>query len=404
MTIRSILWAVILILACANSPAQTDDAVVSLVGANDDFAFRLYADLARGGRTNLVVSPFSISMALAMASAGAKGSTLEEMRNTLAVNQSEAAFHQAFAELRQRIGRSLKNGNVTLDLRNSFWMQTGYDIEKAFANTLAKSYLSKLNQADFAGNPAAALDGINAWIRRATQGRVENMLGPESVNSDTLFILVNTIFFKGRWHSRFKRIDTREQPFFVTSEQRVMVPMMFQENEFRCAERDGVTILELPYVGSGFSMLLFLPKNHNGLADLEKILDKDRVNRWLRALSPSELKVYLPRFSFNCEIPLKETLSRLGMHRAFVKEDADFTRLCLRRPLYIQSIHQRAGIEVDEEGTTAWAATSVDGVISEPPPPKVFRADHPFVFMITDNSTGSILFLGRVLNPLAREK
>ena len=398
----AILTIVAAVLICAGSAAQPEDAVTSLVGANDSFAFRLYSDLAKD-RTNLVVSPFGLSMALAMASAGATGSTLEEMRRTLAVNHGEAAFHQACAELRQRIGRSLKDGSVTLDLRNAIWLQKDYDINEVFSDTLATHYRARLNQTDFRGNPAAALDGINTWIREATRGRVKNMLGPESITADTRFILVNTIFFKGRWHSKFER-GTRQEPFFVTPEQRVAVPMMFQKNKFRSAERDGVSILELPYVDAGFSMVIFLPKNRDGLGDLERILDAEHVNKWLRALGPSEIKVYLPRFSFDSDMPLKNALSRLGMPRAFSQEQADFTRMSPRRPLFLSSVRQRAGIEVDEEGTTAWAATAVGESFGEAPPPpvEVFRADHPFVFMITNNSTGSILFLGRVVNPLEK--
>jgi len=386
-------------ICCSSSWAEPDESVRTLVRANDAFAFRIYADLATN-HGNLVFSPLSVSMALAMASAGANGTTLTEIRTVLATAQPENELHQAFNNLRRQIGASLKKSPVTLDIDNSLWLQRNYDIKKTFPDALMKYYGSQLQQADFTGNPDAAANEINAWIEQATHGRVKNMLGPEIVSSETVFMLVSTIYFKGRWRSRFGRSNTHQEPFFVTPEERVMVPTMSQENTFRLAELDSVAVLVLPYVGSKFSMVLFIPKESNGLQALEKGMTPDRVNGWLRALSPAELQLYLPRFFFECTFPLKETLSRLGMPSAFLKGQADFTGVNPDNLLYLATVLQRAGVEVDEEGTTAWAATAAAGAeFGLAPSPRVFRIDHPFVFMITETGTGSILFLGRVTDP-----
>ena len=395
---KSVAIPIIFSLFVTGVFAQTRERIQALVHANDTFAFRLYSNLT-DTEGNIIVSPFSISMALGMTSAGASGTTLTQIRELLAVRQEERAFHEAFYEVRRSIGTSLRKGGATLRLLNGIWFQSGYDFRPFFPQALRAYYGAHALETDFLNRPTAAVGEINAWVRRGTRGRVGSMIDPRHVTPETAFMLINAVYFRGQWHSEFKRGSTREEPFLVTSGQRVTVPMMFQKNEFRIAVHDVVTILSLPYVDGRFSMVLFLPAEADGLSDLEGLLDVEQVNRWLRQLRTAEVKVFLPRFSFDCTVPLRERLSRMGMANAFAPEAAEFSRISTHRPLWLGSVMHHAGIEVDEEGTEAWAGTAVSGVFGEPPPPEIFRADHPFFFIITENSTGSILFMGRVVDP-----
>lgn len=378
--------------------ADSSEYVEELVQANDTFAFNLYSSCS-DVKGNFIVSPLSISMALGMTSAGASGITLEQMRETMSVAQNEETFHEAFRELRSSIGSSLRGSKVVLNLCNSVWVQKNSDVMPGFTECLLNNYGSQLREADFVNDSSSAIKEVNAWVKKQTQGRIENMLGSDQVSTEAAFILVNTIFFKGKWHSKFKRRATRSEPFFVTSGQQVMIPMMWQTGSFNYFSNAEVSLLELPYIRGRFSMVIFLPNKSDGLSDLEKNMDLEKVNSWLKARRKKEVQVYLPRFSFRSNCSLKDGLSKMGMPDAFHNGKADFSRISSRQTLFLASVLHCAGVEADEDGTTAWAATTVSGNFEGASPAMLFKANHPFVFMITENTTGSVLFLGRVSDP-----
>jgi serpin B len=386
-------------LFCSGQVRAVAEDIKVLVEANDAFAFRLYADMA-SQEGNIIVSPFSVSMAFAMASVGASGQTLTEMHDTLGLSPIAPHVHHTFCRLRQEIGGSLKNGAVTLRMANALWLQSEIITKDAFTNTLVREYCANVKKSDFITHPDLAVSQINRWVNEATYGRIPMIMGPDSVSPLTRFILLNAIYFKGSWSSMFLPRNTKPTSFYMTPESNVKVPMMCQTQSFKMAEADDVAILELPYKGGGFSMVLLLPNKRDGLEALEKMLNRERVNLWLRELRSQEVQVFLPRFTFEKRTSLNQTLSRLGMPRAFSAGQADFSFVSDEKPLYLNFAFHHAGIMVDEEGTTAWAVTAAGGeTLGADPLPKLFRADHPFVFMIIENRTGSILFLGRVINP-----
>jgi serpin B len=215
----------------------------------------------------------------------------------------------------------------------------------------------------------------------------------------TRLVLTNAIYFKGKWATPFKPEQTQEAPFTLLSGEKVNVPMMHQTAHFGYMETDTIQVLELPYVNNDLSMVILLPKKPDGVNELEKGLTSETITGWLAGLRKREVQVYVPRFKLTSEFSLAETLSAMGMPDAFSTK-ADFSGITGNRDLFISAVVHKAYVEVNEEGTEAAAATGVAMKLTAvAPPPPVFRADHPFVFLIRDNQTGSILFLGRTANP-----
>jgi serpin B len=238
-------------------------------------------------------------------------------------------------------------------------------------------------------------------VRRQTGGKIENTLVPGTLSADTRLVFVNTIYFKGQWASRFNKQATKTKSFRISWKDSVSVPIMQQTHAARYAETDIVQIVELPYAGLGLSMIVLLPRLPDGLGEMEQQLSWNQLTNWMAAAHWRTVDLELPRFKLSSSFPLIQPLSGLGMPDAFDPAKADFTGMTRRRPLWIDFLQQCAIVEVNEEGTVAAAATTGGLACSTPsiPPPATFHADHPFLFLIRDNRTGVILFLGRVANP-----
>jgi len=254
---------------------------------------------------------------------------------------------------------------------------------------------------DFITDRETVTKQINLWVERQTMGKIKNALRSGSLSASTRAVIVNAIYFKGDWASRFDATNTEPAQFWVTPEQSIQALMMRQDHLFRYAETDDLQILELPYIGYDLSMLVLLPKERNGLHEMEKRLSADNVAKWVKALGDRTVDVRFPKFSTESRFSLKQTLSAMGMPDAFSAPQANFTGMTSRRPLCIDAVEHAAVVEVDEKGTVAAAATSFSIACSQQtlPPPAIFHADHPFVFLIRDNHTGTILFLGRIVDP-----
>jgi serpin B len=248
------------------------------------------------------------------------------------------------------------------------------------------------------GDAETARGTINAWIEEKTENRIQEMIPRGLLDATVCLILVNAIYFKGNWASQFDQGLTSDAPFWVTPAEQVQVPMMSQTIEFRYREGDGLQVLELPYAGDDLSMVVLLPKEIDGLAELEGRLTVENLGAWTTGLWQTEVQVFLPRFELSFPFRLDDALISMGMADAFA--DADFSGMDGTQSLYIGAVLHKAFVAVNEEGTEAAAATAVFMKAKALPlPPPTFRADHPFVFLIRENSTGSILFLGRVVNP-----
>ncbi len=372
-----------------------------LVEGNTTFALELYAHLKQE-KGNLFCSPHSISTALAMTYAGARGNTATQMADVLHFTPEREQLATAFAELEARLNAIQKKGNVLLNVVNALWAQKNYQFRQDFLDLLTQRYQAALEYADFISACEEARLEINVWVADQTNGKIKNLLAPGILTEDTCLALVNAIYFKGNWASHFKEKDTQATAFWVTPETNIDVPMMYQKHKFNHAmlPNDHIQILELPYVDGDLSMLLLLPTEKDGLAQLENSLNGENLDFWRQHLFPEKIDVYLPQFKMSSGFRLKKTLAEMGMPDAF-GENADFSGMDGTRELLISAIIHKAFVEVNEEGTEAAAATAVvmRGRGLAPAPPSEFRADHPFLFLIRDNQTGSILFLGRVIDP-----
>ena len=379
--------------------AAPDLAVVN--DGNNPFAFDLYNRLAKEHPGNIFFSPYSISTALAMTYAGARGQTEKEMAQVLHFGLPQPDLHRSFGGLAARLHGDNKKGGYQLQIANRLWGQTGYVFDPAFLQVTRDSYRAGFAQVDFVQQREAARQTINNWVEQQTNNKIKDLIGPDALNDLTRLVLTNAIYFKGTWTSPFEEQLTKDAPFKVTTDQEVMVPLMCQTGLFSSGDAENVQILDMPYGDGTLSMLILLPKRIDGLADVEKGLTVETLNRLSSTMNPRMLMVYVPRFSMTSEFGLGDTLASMGMPSAF-GPGADFTGMNPSGELFVSFVIHKAFVDVNELGTEAAAATAV-GMMGAafPESPPTFRADHPFLFLIRHNPTKSILFLGRVVNPKA---
>jgi serpin B len=383
-------------MRCFDS-THRDTELVAVVKGNTRFAVDLYRML-KTTKDNLFYSPFSISVAMAMTLAGARGETETQMEQTLHLDLGRERVHAALASLQAAIASVEQEGNVELSVANRLWPQQRYPFLEEYLELLRECYGVTIEALDF-GDAERARKTINAWVEEKTGGKITDLIGPGVLDELTRLVLTNGIYFKGNWASRFEQEDTSEDTFWISPVDKTSVPMMTQVDRFGYSAREpGLQILELPYTGNQLSLIVLLPKRIDGISELETALTEENLSRWTSDLSQREVSVHLPRFRIRSQFGLNGVLIALGMEKAF--GEADFSGMDGTKALFISAVAHQAFVDVNEEGTEAAAATAVVmAVRSVPEPLPVFRADHPFLFVIRENSTGSILFLGRVSNP-----
>ena len=383
------------IRAARQVPAAYAEQVDQLVQGNTAFALDLYNQL-KDEEGNLFFSPYSISTAMGMIWAGARGETETEIAQVFHFPYGQDALHQTFGELQHSLDTGIGYDLYRLDIANRLWGQTGYPWNAPFLDITRVEYGAELVQSNIMSDPDAARLAVNTWVNETTAGKIPELLQAGTVTNLTRLILANAIYFKGKWVTRFDASKTRTEPFTLSNMQSVDVPMMSQTDEFPFAERDGVLLLEMPYTGQDIAMVLLLPFTID-LPALEAALTPENLSAWLDGLVTMKVAVAVPRFTFRWKSSLKEPLSEMGMPRVFSETDADLTGMATAEYLYLQFLVHEAFVAVDEEGTEAAAATAGGaGTVSAPPS---FVADHPFLFLIRDRVTGSILFMGRVADP-----
>jgi serpin B len=366
---------------------------------NTAFAIDLYAQL-RGREGNLFLSPYSISTAAAMTYAGARGETAEQMAKTMHFTLSQERLHPALAALTRDLQGGDKKPAYELAIANALWGQKGRGFRAEFLKLNKECYGAGLNEVDFQQTDAARKT-INAWVKDKTRGKISELLQPEDINARMELALTNAVYFKGEWAAPFSKNSTTKKKFHTEGDKTVDVPMMSQTNGFKFLEQADFAALELPYAGDRLSMVVFLPRKQDGLAEWEKSLTADKLKDWLAKLSRDLVSVELPRFKTRARFSLVPTLSDMGMKLAF-SEDADLSGISDSPTHQLVTAVHEAFVEVNEEGTEAVAATGKDkdkGGDHKEPVAKKFRADHPFFFLIRDTKSGSILFMGRVTNP-----
>jgi len=378
--------------------AQAEDVAKVAEGCNR-FAFDLYARL-KGAEGNLFLSPYSISTALTMTYAGARGETADQMAKTLCLPASGGAIHVAYATLQKDLNATGAKGAFDLVVANRLWGQKGYKFLPDFLQLLDTSYSAGLEPLDFVADTEGSRKTINAWVERETRDKIKDLLKPGVLDAMTRLVLTNAIYFKGKWASEFDKKLTRDEDFFVTPETKVAAPLMRQTAEFGYFDGGEMHALELAYQGDRLAMVVLLPKSKDGIEGLEAALTPNMLEGTCAGLRRREVQVALPRFKTTAEFSLKDPLVAMGMADAFDSGRADFSGMSGKKDLFISAVVHKAFVDVNEEGTEAAAATGVVvGVMSMPEPPPVFRADHPFLFLIRDTKTGAILFFGRILDP-----
>lgn len=375
----------------------------TVVEANNQFAFDLYSEY-KSEKGNIFFSPYSISTALTMTYEGARGKTAEEMQAVLRIPKDDKKRRLESERIYNQINKNSKD--YKLSTANALWAQEDYKFLEEYINNVEKYYGGKTTNLDFIKETEKSRVIINNWVEDQTNNKIKNLIPKESVSVMTRLILTNAIYFKGAWVLQFNKKNTKDEDFKTSSGKTVKIPMMKltgDDAEFNYAKADKVQILELPYDGEDLSMLLILPEE-DSLKKLERSINTKKLSEWKSVLKKQRVDIYIPKFKFETKYFMAETLKKMGMPLAFKWPGADFSGMDGTRNLYIGDVIHQAFVEVNEEGTEAAAATAVimmwgsAGNIEEPVIP-VFRADHPFIFIIQQKETGNILFMGRVSNP-----
>ena len=362
------------------------------------FALDLYGAL-RGAEGNLFFSPMSIHAALGMTYAGARGETAAEMAGVLHLPREQKRAHAALGTLLKRLNEIGTAKGCQLSIANALWGHSGYAFLDDFLKVVRDNYGAGLRQVDFVGATEAARRTINGWVEKKTRDKIKELLKRGDVDAATRLVLTNAIYFKGDWADQFEKKYTKDAPFTVSGNRKITVPMMHKTADFRYMSAEQFQALEMSYEGDALSMVIFLPRKPDGLERFEKSLTPENLGRWVKSLRKREVAVYLPRFKMTARFEMSRTLSGMGMPLAFGGR-ADFSGMDGTKGLFISKVIHKAFVDVNEEGTEAAAATAVVMALKGvPEPPPVFRADHPFIFLIRDKTTGSILFLGRLVNP-----
>jgi len=383
----------------AQSPAAADQAAV--VEGNNAFAMSLYARL-RGQSGNLFFSPESVSIALAMTYAGARGETAAQMAQTLHFTLPPDKLHPAMGALLSDLNAA--HTGYQLRVANALWAQRGYTFLDSFLDLMKSDYGANFNQLDFEGATEAARSAINQWVELKTEDKIKDLIPSGVLDRETRLVLANAMYFKGNWETQFDKTQTKEEDFHVSASQAVKAPLMHREGGFNYFSGSTFQVLEIPYKSRDLSMIVLLPNAIDGLPALEESMTSASMKQWLGQLRQvPKVVLALPRFKMTRQFSLASTLAAMGMPKAFDRHPQDFTGMTAKPELYISDVVHKAFVEVNEEGTEAAAATGVIVsralAVQRPLPPIVFRADHPFVFLIRDNRSGGILFMGRVNDP-----
>jgi serpin B len=371
-----------------------------VVEAGNHFAFDLYERL-RTNPGNLFFSPASISLALAMTYAGAAENTEAEMAKTLHLQMPKTQLNAEMRALLASWNSADKKQGYRLDVANRLWGQERFHFLDDYLRVTREDYGAELARLDF-NQPEAARETINKWVEDKTQQKIKNLIPSPSAVTDARLVLTNAVYFKGDWRDQFDKGRTQEEDFHIAATQDIKAPLMHQQHRYRYAEAEGLQLLELPYGDGSLAMVVLLPEKVDGLPELERRLSAAGLEKWRAGAQSRDVIVSLPKFRTTAEFELGPVLKAMGMASPFDPSTADFSRMDGKKDLFISAVLHKAFVDVNEEGTEAAAATGVVMRVMarrRADPPAVFRADHPFVFLIRDNRTGAILFLGRVVDP-----
>ena len=390
-----IMIAVLLLSGCTQPKPTletnaTEQDVSNLVDANNKFAFDKFNYYQNKGEENLFLSPYSISNAMGMVYEGANGQTKYEIQSVFHYPKNS---DQATAYMYNLLNSNSKE--YQLNTANALWIKDDFDIKQNYIETIQDYYGGEITKLDF-NQAEQSRQTINSWVELQTNDKIKDLLPQGSINGLNRVILTNAIYFKGEWVKEFDKCATKERPFYLADNKNIMIDTMYQKNGFEYMENNNVQVLQMDYKGNDLSMMIILPKINN-----QQTIDNlsyGQIKSWRSQLYENEVKVYMPKFKLENKYSMKNALIEMGMPTTFT-EDADLTSIA--KDLYISSIIHQTYIEVDEKGTEAAAATGITLSTSAAAPGNgiIFNANHPFVYIIQENNTGEILFIGKMDNP-----
>ncbi len=379
------------------SPQVSETELETLLKGNGEFALSLYNVLKEEKDGNFFYSPYCISLIMAMAYAGARGETEQQMADAMEFNLSQEELHEAFNCLAlQLIQRVSGDANFKLNVVNDVWGQKDYPFLKGYLDVLAENYGAGLKVLDFINDPEGARRTINDYIYEQTNNLIQDLIPEGSISIWTRLVLTNAIYFKADWKNKFKKESTRDGGFKLADGSQVTVPMMYQKGSFKIVTTDGWKAIELPYEGDKIAMDIIVPED---LDVFENSMNYETINQIIASLKDDVIALTMPKFKFSSDYDLNTALTTLGMPIAFDPLLADFSGITLAQQLYINRVIHKAVVIVDEEGTEAAAAGAV--IVDTVSLPQYFTIDRPFIFLIRDLDTGTILFMGRLMNPAA---
>ncbi len=384
-----------------HQPARAQDDTSELVAGNTAFAFDLFQAVHNDGK-NTLLSPYSISAALAMVYGGARGETAQQMADTLHFALPAEDVHPAFAALDASLTPPDDAGDAPgdpfqLSIANALWGQEGYPFLEAFVALLAEYYEAGLYEVDFATATEQARQTINQWVSDETEGRIEDLIERGLLAPSVRMVLTNAIYFNASWQTAFEPGDTQDGPFTLLDGAQVTVPMMHQFNTLPYASGPGYQAIALPYVGDRVAMVILLPDAGEYAAFVDG-LDAAQFRAILDSLQHEMLALSMPRWEYEAEFQLGQTLAALGMPALF-EPNADLSGISAQNDLFIGDVIHKAFVRVDEAGTEAAAATAIIAPTGGPASPVEVTVDRPFLYAIYDQETGAVLFLGNVVNP-----
>ena len=379
---------------------STLEGIAEIITANNQFAIAMYQQIngqPDQADKNVFFSPYSLSTAMAMVYAAAEGETKAQIQKTFhypapaILNPNSAALYNQFNK---------PNPDYKLATVNDLWMQQGLTPTKSYIDTVQRYYSGQVTALDFEGSPDSARQTINKKIVEKTKQMIPELLPKGSIKSDTAVVLTNAVYFKGDWTLPFTAERTSAQPFYNAIGRASTVQMMQQQSYFSYYENKHIQVVQLPYKGDDLSMLVVLPKLNHKLAmqQLAKSLNATKIKQWRSGLVRQEVDLQLPKFKLDARYQMKTLLADMGMPKAF-NNGAEFNLYADGTPIKLDEVYHQAVVTVDEKGTEAAAAAGAVGMYVGMSYPVEFKADHPFMFMIKDNKTDAILFLGQVNKP-----
>ncbi len=385
------------------------EQTLNLANSNNEFAFNLYNNLEKEPG-NICFSPFSISSALAMVYNGARDETKTEMAEVLKFSKFSNSMNESFSVLNRFFAKTSHESvaDLHVDIVNSLWIQSGFQIQPQFLDEIAKYFKVSVQRVDFLRQREIARRDMNYYVKEKTKGKITDLVQPNDLLESTKLVLLSSLYMKAKWKRPFDKHLTKMAPFFVSPEKTIQAEMMQETGSYRYYKSsEKFAAIEIPYIHLDDNLpdlhfLVLLPDDHFGMNELEKKMNTETFKNILSHLESEQIALFLPKFTFTMRFSLKNTLINMGMKSAF-NNAADFSGITGKKDLQIGEVSHKVFIAVDENGTEAAAATAVSmnmTAIFRPKEPYKFLADHPFLFLIFEKLTGTILFYGRVVNPV----